>query len=103
MAWSSPSCVIVSAQTRQRRRNLVPAVLGARQRFRPRGTAHQGREGRRRVINGQKIWTSGAHYSDYGMIVTRTDPTVAKHKGLTAFLVDMKAAGVDQTDQAVDR
>ncbi len=47
------------------------------------------------VINGQKIWTSGAHYSDYGMIVTRTDPTVAKHKGLTAFLVDMKAAGVE--------
>ena len=47
------------------------------------------------VINGQKIWTSGAHYSDYGMIVTRTDPTVAKHKGLTAFLVDMKAVGVE--------
>ncbi len=47
------------------------------------------------VINGQKIWTSGAHYSDYGMIVTRTDPTVAKHKGLTAFLVDMKAPGVE--------
>ena len=47
------------------------------------------------VINGQKIWTSGAHYSDYGMIVTRTDPNVAKHKGLTAFLVDMKAPGVE--------
>ena len=47
------------------------------------------------VINGQKIWTSGAHYSDYGMIVTRTDPTGAKHKGLTAFIVDMKAPGVE--------
>lgn len=47
------------------------------------------------VINGQKIWTSGAHYSDYGMIVTRTDPSVPKHQGLTAFIVDMKAPGVE--------
>lgn len=47
------------------------------------------------VINGQKIWTSQAHYADYGIIVTRTDPTVAKHKGLTMFIVDMKAPGID--------
>jgi alkylation response protein AidB-like acyl-CoA dehydrogenase len=37
------------------------------------------------VINGQKIWTSGAHYSDYGILLTRTDPNVAKHDGLTMF------------------
>ena len=47
------------------------------------------------VINGQKIWTSGAHYSDYGVIVVRTDPTVPKHKGLSYFYVDMKAQGVE--------
>jgi len=47
------------------------------------------------VINGQKIWTSGAHYSDYGMILTRTDPSVAKHRGLAMFFFDMKSAGVD--------
>lgn len=47
------------------------------------------------VINGQKIWTSGAHYSDYGILITRTDPTVAKHKGLTMFFLDMKSEGVD--------
>ena len=46
------------------------------------------------VINGQKIWTSGAHYSDYGVIVVRTDPTVPKHKGLSYFYIDMKAPGV---------
>ncbi len=46
-------------------------------------------------LNGQKVWTSWAHHSDYGVIVARTDPTVAKHKGLTYFWVDMKAAGVD--------
>ncbi len=47
------------------------------------------------VINGQKIWTSGAHFSDYGVIVVRTDPTVPKHKGLSYFYVDMKAPGVE--------
>ena len=46
-------------------------------------------------MNGQKVWTSWAHYSDYGIIVARTDPTVAKHKGLTFYWVDMKAPGVD--------
>lgn len=46
------------------------------------------------VINGQKLWTSWAQYSDYGVIVARTDPTVPKHKGLTYFWVDMKAPGV---------
>ncbi len=53
------------------------------------------RDGDDWVINGQKIWTSGAHYSDYGILITRTDPTVAKHKGLTMFFLDMKSAGVD--------
>jgi len=32
------------------------------------------------IVNGQKIWTSGAHYSDYGLLITRTDPNVPKHK-----------------------
>ncbi|HAD25387.1 MAG TPA: acyl-CoA dehydrogenase, partial [Alphaproteobacteria bacterium] len=40
------------------------------------------------------IWTSGAHYSDLGILVTRSDPTVAKHKGLTFFIVDMKTPGI---------
>jgi alkylation response protein AidB-like acyl-CoA dehydrogenase len=46
-------------------------------------------------LNGQKLWTSWAQYSDYGVIVARTDPNVQKHKGLTYFWVDMKAKGVD--------
>ena len=53
------------------------------------------RDGDDWVINGQKIWTSGAHYSDYGILITRTDPTVAKHKGLTMFFLDMRSPGVD--------
>ena len=47
------------------------------------------------VINGQKIWTSGAHYSDFGILITRTDASVAKHKGLTMFFLDMRSPGVD--------
>ena len=47
------------------------------------------------VINGQKIWTSGAHYSDYGVLVVRTDPGVPKHQGLTYFFIDMKSPGIE--------
>ncbi len=53
------------------------------------------RDGDRWIINGQKIWTSGAHYSDYGILITRTDPTVPKHKGLTMFYIDMRSPGVE--------
>jgi len=53
------------------------------------------RDGDDRVINGQKVWTSGAHYSDYGILLARTNPEKEKHKGLTMFVLDMKAPGVD--------
>ena len=53
------------------------------------------RDGDDWVINGQKIWTSGAHYSDYGILVVRTDPNVPKHKGLSYFFLDMKSPGVE--------
>lgn len=53
------------------------------------------RDGDDWVLNGQKIWTSGAHFSDFGIIVTRTDPNVPKHKGLTMFFIDMKSPGID--------
>ncbi|MBV8971069.1 MAG: acyl-CoA dehydrogenase family protein [Sphingomonadaceae bacterium] len=47
------------------------------------------------IIDGQKVWTTNAHLSDYGIIVTRTDPSVPKHKGLTMFIVDMHGDGVE--------
>ena len=53
------------------------------------------RDGDDWIINGQKVWTSGAHYCDYGIIVTRSDPTAPKHKGLTFFFLDMKSPGIE--------
>ena len=47
------------------------------------------------VVNGQKIWTSGAHYCDFGVLVTRSDFAAPKHKGLTYFFLDMKSPGID--------
>jgi alkylation response protein AidB-like acyl-CoA dehydrogenase len=47
------------------------------------------------IIDGQKVWTSFAHASDYGIVVCRTDPSKPKHKGLTMFIVDMKAPGME--------
>lgn len=46
------------------------------------------------VVNGQKVWTSGAHYSSWGILLARTNASVAKHRGLTMFVLDMHAPGV---------
>ena len=52
------------------------------------------RQGDLWLINGQKVWTTGAHYSDFGILLTRTDPYVPKHKGLTMFYIDMRDPAV---------
>ena len=47
------------------------------------------------VLNGQKVWTSGAQYSDYGLGVFRSNPDVPKHRGITCMVVDMSTPGID--------
>ena len=52
-------------------------------------------DGENWIVNGQKVWTSGAHFSDFGILVVRHDPDLEKHKGLTFFFVDMKSPGIE--------
>jgi alkylation response protein AidB-like acyl-CoA dehydrogenase len=53
------------------------------------------RQGDGWLISGQKVWTTGAHYSDYGLLLARSDFDAPKHQGLTMFWIDMRAPGVD--------
>jgi len=52
------------------------------------------RDGDGWVVNGQKVWTTNGHWSDLGYLLARTDPEAPKHKGISAFAVDMRAAGI---------
>jgi alkylation response protein AidB-like acyl-CoA dehydrogenase len=53
------------------------------------------RDGDRFVVNGQKVWCSGGRYSDWGILMARTDPALPKHKGISFFLLDMRLPGVE--------
>jgi alkylation response protein AidB-like acyl-CoA dehydrogenase len=81
---------------RSGRGDLVPAVQRAGRRLGRGGGADRAvRDGDDWVINGQKVWTSGAHYSDFGIVLVRTNPDVPKHKGLTMFWIDMRSPGIE--------
>ena len=102
--------VIAHGNEAQQQRYLAPIVSGAevwcqlfsepsggsdlaglRTRARREGTD----DGEGWLIDGQKIWTTHAHLADFGLLLARTDPSVAKHAGLTMFVIDMKAPGVE--------
>ena len=53
------------------------------------------RDGDHYVLSGQKVWTSGAHYCDFGLGLFRSDPSAPKHHGITALIVDMRSPGID--------
>jgi alkylation response protein AidB-like acyl-CoA dehydrogenase len=53
------------------------------------------RDGDEWILNGQKVWTTLAHESDYGIVIARTDPEQPKHAGISMFIVDLKSPGVE--------
>jgi len=58
-------------------------------------TTRAERKGNRWVVNGQKVWTTSAHHADWGLLLARTDFDVAKHQGLSYFIINMHQTGVD--------
>lgn len=54
------------------------------------------RDGDQWIVNGQKVWCSGANYSQWGILMARTNPDVPKHKGISFFLIDMDSPGVER-------
>ena len=98
--------VVVWGTEEQKRRYLRPLFTGEEiwcQLFSEPGSgsdfaglsARGVRDGDEWVVNGQKVWTTLAHLSRWGLLVVRTDPEAVKHAGLTAFVVDMHAPGVE--------
>ena len=73
----------------------MPALQRARAGSDAAGVKTAGHEGRRSwVVNGQKVWTSGAHLAGFGLRHVRTDPDAPKHDGITTMVIDMHAEGV---------